>query len=215
MINMIFNKIWGIVKRNIFIIICIFLFIVLCFIIKYNFVDEVKQVDTNVKLFIDNTFNNNILTKILKVITNLGNTESVIILFFIPLLLFKDKIIKLVLALDLGSIGFVAYVLKKLIARPRPLTALIKMPTSYSFPSGHTFFSFGLYSLIVYFILKSNMNKYLKILLTVVISLLIVLISFSRVYLGVHHFTDVMAGMVLGLFFLLFFINTYLYLKEE
>lgn len=216
MIKMIFDKTLGIIKRNIFMIIYIIIFIAMCFVIKYNFAEHVKEVDSNVKFFIDSTFNRYWLTNVLKVVTVLGKTVPVVIIICaIAILSFKDKIIKIVLALDFGSIGFVGYVLKKLIARPRPLVALVKIPTSYSFPSGHTFFSFGLYGLILYFVLKSKMNKYLKALLSIIIFILIILISFSRVYLGVHHFTDVMGGLVLGIFFLLFFINTYSYLKEE
>ena len=144
-----------------------------------------------------------------------NGTKVAIAIGIIVILITRNNIKRIVMGLDICSIGAIGYILKKLIARPRPLEAIVKIPTSYSFPSGHTFFSFGFYSLIIYFVWKSKLKKPFKIILTVIISLLILLVPFSRIYLGVHHFTDVVGGFILGLFVLLFYINTYLYLKEE
>lgn len=215
MINMILNKIWGIIKRNVFIIICIIVFSAMCILIKYKFSEEFIELDNIIRTFINNNIHNNLLTSILKIITHFGDTLSAIVIGVLSIIIARDNIKRIVLGLDVCSIGAFAYILKKLIARPRPIEALVKIPTSYSFPSGHTFFSFGFYSLIIFFILKSKLKKPFKVILTVIFSLLILLVPFSRVYLGVHYFTDVMGGLVLGILFLLFFINTYFYLKEE
>ena len=215
MIKMIFNKILGIIKRNIFIIICIIVFSVMCVLIKYKFSEQFIELDNIIRTFVNNNMHNDILTSLLKVITHFGDTLIAIIIGILSIIIARDNIKRIVLGLDVCSIGAFGYILKKLIARPRPIEALIEIPTSYSFPSGHTFFSFGFYSLIIFFILKSRLKKPFKVMLTVIFSFLMLLVPFSRVYLGVHYFTDVMGGLVLGILFLLFFINTYFYLKEE
>ena len=62
----------------------------------------------------------------------------------------------------------------------------------------------------------SKKNKYLKISLIVILSLLIVMIGISRIYLGVHYTSDVLGGYLLGIVYLLLF--TYIsdkYIKEK
>ncbi len=88
--------------------------------------------------------------------------------------------------------------IKWLIARPRPLLSPLVLESFYSFPSGHSMDSFVFYSLIALFIFRFTRNKKISITISAVSLLLVVLISISRVYLGVHYPTDVIAGMIGG-----------------
>ena len=104
MIKMIFDKTLGIIKRNIFMIIYIIIFIAMCFVIKYNFAEHVKEVDSNVKFFIDSTFNRYWLTNVLKVVTVLGKTVPVVIIICaIAILSFKDKVLLLPVEVELNT----------------------------------------------------------------------------------------------------------------
>ena len=86
--------------------------------------------------------------------------------------------------------------LKNIVARPRPYDAcaaiipLVKKLSDYSFPSGHTCASFA--SAFIYF--RMLPRKY-----GITAMILAVLISFSRLYLGVHYPTDVLGGFLVGL----------------
>lgn len=95
--------------------------------------------------------------------------------------------------------------LKNLIGRDRPLGAELIEGYTYSFPSGHSLTSFFFYGYVAYIIFKyfeiSLIKKYF---LFLILSLIIISIGFSRIYLGVHYFSDVLGGYVLAWFWLNF-----------
>lgn len=93
-----------------------------------------------------------------------------------------------------------SYVFKGLFERPRPmeLRALIAQDR-YSFPSGHSVVSGALYPMLGALIAQVVDGRRLKIYCVGTGVLLMVLIGVSRIYLGVHYATDVLAGWSLGL----------------
>jgi membrane-associated phospholipid phosphatase len=94
--------------------------------------------------------------------------------------------------------------LKLLFNRHRPLIPLLEPARGLSFPSGHAFMSVCFYGLLMIIIWREERpHPVLKwVLLLLVISLLL-FIGFSRIYLRVHYFTDVLAGFCIGSFWLL------------
>lgn len=88
-------------------------------------------------------------------------------------------------------------ILKNIFVRPRPcdvntaINLLIPRPLGYSFPSGHTSASFAAVSALYF----SGENKIWKAALA-----LAILIAFSRMYLYVHYPTDVLGGILVGIF---------------
>lgn len=95
------------------------------------------------------------------------------------------------------------YFLKFYIARPRPFDQALTLESFYSFPSGHTMNSFVFYGMLSFFIFRFTRNKKISIFVSLACVLLILLIGVSRVYLGVHYPTDVLAGMVAGFWWLI------------
>lgn len=100
-----------------------------------------------------------------------------------------------------GAMGLNA-LLKQLFARVRPaLWERVVEVRFYSFPSGHAMISLVLYGLLGYFLLvRFPRWRWLIISLTI---FLVVTIGFSRLYLGVHWPTDVIAGYTAGLVWLM------------
>jgi undecaprenyl-diphosphatase len=96
-------------------------------------------------------------------------------------------------------------IFKRLINRPRPIGGLIQ-ETGLSFPSQHANLALIFFSLALFVFVKKINNKRLKYLFVAGNLLLILSVGFSRIYLKAHWFSDVMAGFVLGLFWLTFLI---------
>jgi undecaprenyl-diphosphatase len=93
--------------------------------------------------------------------------------------------------------------LKLLFNRHRPLIPLLEPARGLSFPSGHAFMSMCFYGLLMMIIWKEERpHPVLKWVLLLLVIALLVMIGFSRIYLRVHYFTDVLAGFSIGFFWL-------------
>lgn len=100
--------------------------------------------------------------------------------------------------------------LKLLFSRSRPLESIIGEVGGYSFPSGHSYMSFTFFGLLVYLLQHTDINVFAKGLLQLLCVCFAVMIATSRVYLGVHYFSDIVAGCclaVMGLILTIFILN--------
>ena len=89
--------------------------------------------------------------------------------------------------------------LKGLFERPRRhFEHPLLVETSYSFPSGHAMESFVVYGMLAYFAVLALRSWESRVAVVFGAALLVVLIGFSRMYLGVHYFSDVLAGYAAG-----------------
>lgn len=136
-----------------------------------------------------------------EIVSLFGNVATVLLIaciIGICLTLFKRPYPSLVgLTSTLLGTGVSVYLLKILVARPRPggsIPSIIE--SSYSFPSGHAAGSMALYGFIAFLLFRAYPRH--KKLIGVVVAGIILSIGFSRLYLGVHFLSDVLAGYVLG-----------------
>ncbi len=91
--------------------------------------------------------------------------------------------------------------LKLIFTRPRPtLWESLIQETSYSFPSGHALGSMVLYGSLAYLLARSHPSRSPLIYGTAAV--MIILIGLSRLYLGVHYPTDIIAGYIIGFLWL-------------
>ena len=89
---------------------------------------------------------------------------------------------------------------KWLFARPRPSALISYAPVeSFSFPSGHAITAVCLYGSIAWIVAASVENSAAKAGIAIFSILLIFLVGMSRVYIGVHHSTDVLSGFLAAL----------------
>ena len=107
-----------------------------------------------------------------------------------------------VLAISLSSLVLML-LLKALFGRQRPLAPLLKAAKGLSFPSGHALMSVAFFGTIIYWILHAGFPEWITIVFAVLLTVIILLIGFSRIYLRVHYASDVIAGFLIGLIWLL------------
>ncbi len=93
--------------------------------------------------------------------------------------------------------GIAAIGLKYLIRRPRPPDA-VSLHLGPSFPSGHTLAATVIYGFVAYLLARDVRERWWRLLLALALLVLILLVPFSRVYLGVHWPFDTIASLDLG-----------------
>ncbi len=168
------------------------------------FRNKIVGLDNSFYLFL-NSFENNDLTTVVKIITYLGSAYVLIFLAAISLFFIKKNEKYKLISINLGLSFLTNQLLKRVFRRSRPLFKHLVKEKGFSFPSGHAMVSFCFYGLIIYFIHNSNL-KYKKI-YEVLLSITIIIIGLTRIYLGVHYFSDIVGGFVFGLLYLLLFIR--------
>lgn len=161
--------------------------------------EALLNLDSNILIWIQEFVRNSILNPIFIGITHLG--DGGVIWIGISLLLLIPKKTR-----KIGIMGIVAIVLsgvinniclKNIVARMRPfdkmdnLITLITPPVDYSFPSGHTAASFA----VGWLLFRKLPKEY-----GIPSLILAILIGFSRLYVGVHYPSDVIMGMLSGIF---------------
>ena len=141
------------------------------------------------------------LTAFWKFITHSGD-RYVVILLGVILLLMKSLREKYGVKFAIAALSSTALyqIMKYIFQRPRPDLALRLIEQGgYSFPSGHSMNCLVSYGILIYLLLRYCENRKLAKILSVGLGLLIVLIGFSRVYVGVHFPTDIIGGWSLGI----------------
>lgn len=142
------------------------------------------------------------LTAVMRIFTFLGGQiflEVTIIATMFFLLVSRHIKDGLVFAFILLSGVFLNLYLKNFFQRARPDLSPLVLENTYSFPSGHAMNAFIFYTCVSYFIFRKIQNTKFGAVLIILSTVIILLIGISRIYLGVHYPSDVIAGYFAGL----------------
>ena len=138
----------------------------------------------------------------LKDTTSLGSTtvlSFITVASILYLLLARQRGAALLVLISVGGGTILSSLLKIAYSRPRPdLVAHIVDVSTASFPSGHAMMSAITYLTLGALLASAEPNPRLRWFLMGIAVFLTLAIGFSRVYLGVHYPTDVLAGWILG-----------------
>lgn len=142
------------------------------------------------------------LTGFMKIFTHLGSFYTLAVLAIISVVLIwfvkKDKRMSAFYAGCFALVCISNFIIKQIVRRIRPEHLMIIEESGFSFPSGHAMMTFAFFALLIHFVCKTIKNKPLKITLISVFSILIAGVGFSRIYLGVHYLSDVIAGFLIS-----------------
>ena len=178
------------------------LFVIISILVIFGFTDSIDMGFYNFLMnfrceFLDNYF---------ILITKCGDVSFICGLVLGVILILRNKYSLLYgcLAVDCALTN---KIVKHIIRRDRPDVLKLIKQGGFSFPSGHSMISMCMYGCLIYVVLKKIKNKYLKWFLVFILSLLIVSVGLSRIYVGVHYLSDVVSGFILGLIILILYIE--------
>ncbi|MBI2610346.1 phosphatase PAP2 family protein [Candidatus Kaiserbacteria bacterium] len=105
------------------------------------------------------------------------------------------------LSISVASAGILILILKGLVERARPPGEFqAYLETWYSFPSAHAALAVALYGFLLLLAWRRIDRQIWRYVGIVGMALTIILVSLSRIYLGVHYPSDVLGGVLLGSF---------------
>lgn len=137
------------------------------------------------------------LDKFFKFITDLGDKLFIVGLVVGVVLVLRNSVGYLYATLAVDTV-ITNFIFKQLIRRDRPDVLKLIKQGGFSFPSGHSMISMSMYGMLIYLCYKKIKNKYIKWIICSLLSILILSIGLSRVYLGVHYISDVLGGFILS-----------------
>lgn len=170
---------------------CITILIGILALKKYTVAIDSYAYDIIIKLrspFCDNLF---------KIVSFLFSTYAIIIYCIIFLMILKNRKYSYYIIYMMLSEALINNVIKIIFRRPRPSNLALVIENTYSFPSGHTMAACIISYLIGNYISKKYSTK--KYLITSLEIIIILLVGISRVYLGVHYFTDIIGAILISI----------------
>lgn len=180
---------------------CIIIFVILLIAVvtgsAYGFDDPVREFIYSLR--------SDTLTVIMKIITYMGNWQIVTLLCIVLLAIKKTRCTYGVpVAAGAIFVTVLNKVIKSIVARPRPDVSLHLIEQGgMSFPSGHAITSMFVYGMLIYLLYVGLQNMQsrrdiVRIVLMIILAIPMIFVGVSRVYLGVHYPTDVLAGWCLA-----------------
>jgi len=148
------------------------------------------------------------LTQYFKFVTEVGDVKGYLIVLVIVVLIsavvFKrwKYVGQVTLVLFLATVSNM--MLKRAIDRARPGIEHLVSVETLSYPSGHAMSAMAFYGFLIYLFYKFKMNPFLKTTVIMLLSVLILSIGISRIYLGVHYPSDIVGGFIAGLIWVFF-----------
>lgn len=158
------------------------------------------------------------LDQAMLIITDIGfGTGYIVIIgFTLIILAYKRRWSQIsALAICLAGGGLLSFLLKNTFQRLRPDSFFLVKETSFSFPSGHALAAMCFYGMLAFFIMRETSSWPLRLLIVTLTLILSLAIGISRIYLGVHYPTDVVAGYAVGFMWLTFCISLLLRYEKQ
>lgn len=115
----------------------------------------------------------------------------------------------------LSGAAFLNFLLKHLFERSRPELFRVVEASGYSFPSGHAMVSLCFYGMLAFLIARHIHRWRLQLVVSTLAAALVAAIGVSRIYLGVHYPTDVVAGYTAGAMWLAFCISLLMWWERK
>lgn len=169
--------------------------------------NDLEAFDNRVTLYIV-SFRSDALTEYFTFATDLGDRNAYIVFtillagFYIIRHRSWKYTLQTALVLILASLSNM--VLKRVINRSRPALEHLVTVNTLSYPSGHAMSAMAFYGFLMFLSLRYTTVRWVRYGVVAILSLVILSVGISRIYLGVHYPSDVAAGFIGGMIWIAF-----------
>lgn len=134
------------------------------------------------------------LTPIMRTLSDLATPVVLVVMLLMVEEFAPGRRPGLCAAVNLVLATLLNQLLKHLVQRPRPMGYRLATVGGYSFPSGHSMVAMAFFGLLIWMVWRYEKDEFVRWLGILGFGAVIVLVGFSRIYLGVHYASDVLAG---------------------
>lgn len=125
-------------------------------------------------------------------------TAPVLVMVLLVIFAVAERRVAWFCTLNLAGSTLLNLILKELVQRPRPEGFRLAEEAGFSFPSGHAMAAMAFFGLLIWLVWRSDAGGRARIALSAVFAAIIILVGVSRIYLGVHFASDVVAGFCMS-----------------
>lgn len=169
---------------------------------------EVMKLDTMAYQLFVVRMRSDALTPVMEGLSALASPVTVLVMALVVAAFAPGRAPGRCVVLNLVCVIVLNQLLKFIVQRPRPDGFRLVAESGYSFPSGHSMFAMGFFGLLAWMVWRYEKDRGERYLWSICFSLIAVLVGLSRIYLGVHYASDVVAGFCVSLAWLAFYTHT-------
>ena len=166
---------------------------------------EIMRLDTLAYRFFVETLRSDALTPVMQGVTSLASVVVLAVMAAVIAALAPGKAPGWYVAVNLACVVVLNVVLKAIVQRPRPEGFRLVAESGYSFPSGHSMVAMAFFGLLIWMIWRHHKRDAMRVVWCAFFALVIAAVGVSRIYLGVHYASDVLAGFCVSLAWLAFY----------
>lgn len=178
-------------RRAMLVLVAVLVFTWLLFEIK---TDDIMRMDAAAHSLVVMHMRAAWLTPIMQSISDLAYPVVLVVMLLVIEVFAPGRRPGLCAAVNLVLATLLNLLLKALIQRPRPEGYRLVAESGFSFPSGHSMVAMAFYGLLIWMVWRYEKDALVRRLGVIGFGLVIVLVGLSRIYLGVHYASDVLAG---------------------
>lgn len=193
------HRLQALTRRNILSILAFIATIIFLGLLREVLMGEVLALDANAYQLVVVYMRREWLTPIMQSISELALPVVLVVMLLAIEAFAPGKRPGACAAVNLVLVFILNQLIKEIVQRPRPVGFRLISETGYSFPSGHSMVAMAFYGLLVWMIWHYEEDKFVKYLCSIGFCLCIAAVGLSRVYLGVHYASDVIAGFCVSL----------------
>jgi membrane-associated phospholipid phosphatase len=198
------RRLAGLARRNVVAIVAAVCVLVFLALLEDVVEGDIMRVDTLAYSSIVEGMRSDALTPVMQALSNLATPLALAVMLLLVWVFAPGRQPGLCAALNLVGAFALNQLLKNLVQRPRPDDMLVAA-SGYSFPSGHSMVAMAFFGLLIWMIWHYDRDRVERWVACPLLCILILGIGFSRVYLGVHYASDVIAGFCASLAWLVLY----------